>query len=139
MNSNMLEAHVYLEDITMLRNILVEKILCERYQNKTDKNCGCKELIEDNVPTTETTTSDITSKILSMLSQGLIGVQAATQLLSDANKLLKPYNPPETQDKYSPSDTPNVRLIQPEPGLKTPRKTKIKEFGQASGQVISPS
>jgi hypothetical protein len=123
----------------MLRNILVEKILCERYQTKTEKDCGCKKLTEQTSEGSVQTPNDITSQILSWAAQGLIGTQALTQLISDASKLLKPYNPPESQDRYSPTDTPSVRLIQPDPGLKTPRKSKVKEFGQASGQVISPS
>ncbi len=121
----------------MLRNILLEKILCERYQTKTEKDCGCKKLTEQAAATQ--TSDDVTNQILSWVAQGLIGAQAAGQLISDAAKLLKPYNPPESQDRYSPSDTPSARLIQGDPGLKTPRKARVKEFGQATGQVISPS
>jgi len=120
----------------MLRNILVEKILCERYQTKTEKDCGCKKLIEE---AEATTSDDVTNQIISWVAKGLIGAQAAGQLISDVSKLLRPYNPPESSDRYSPTDTPSVRLIQSDPGLKTPRKSRVKEFGQASGQVISPS
>jgi hypothetical protein len=55
------------------------------------------------------------------------------------SKFVGPYNSPESRDRYSPNEDPHVQLIQPEPNLKTPRKARIKEFGQATGQVISPS
>lgn len=121
----------------MLKNIILEKILCERYQTKTKKDCGCKKLTEQAA--TSPSSDDITNQILSWVAQGLIGAQAAGQLISDAFKLLQPYSPPESEDRYSPSDTPGARLIQGDPGLKTPRKARVKEFGQATGQVISPS
>jgi hypothetical protein len=120
----------------MLRNILVEKILCERYQTKTEKDCGCIKLTEEDEK------SSIIPDFTDLVSWGIqagLGIVAAKQLASDLNKFLSPYNPPESSDRYSPTDTPNVRLIQSDPGLKTPRKSKVKEFGQASGQVISPS
>jgi hypothetical protein len=120
----------------MLRNILVEKILCERYQMKTEKDCGCIKLAEENEK------SSIIPDFTDLLSWGLqagLGILAAKQLASDLNKFLNPYNPPESSDRYSPSSNPGVQLIQPDPGLRTPRKAKVKEFGQATGQVISPS
>jgi len=120
----------------MLRNILLEKILCERYQTKTKQNCGCNKLVEE----TENNISipDFSDLIKWGVEAGL-GIVAAKQLASDLSKFFNPYNPPESQDRYSPSDTPGARLIQGDPGLKTPRKARVKEFGQATGQVISPS
>lgn len=113
----------------MLKNILLEQILCERYQNKTKKECDCNKIIKEDVMTTSIQTA----------LEGLYGIQAAKQLMSDFEKLFRSYSPPESRDRYSPNEDPHVQLIQPEPNLKTPRKTRVKEFGQATGQVISPS
>ena len=120
----------------MLRNILVEKILCERYQTKKEKDCGCIKLTEEDEK------SSVIPDFSDLVSWGIqagLGIVAAKQLASDLNKFLSPYNPPESSDRYSPSSSPSTQLIRPEPGLKTPRKSRVKEFGQASGQVISPS
>jgi len=113
----------------MLKNILLEQILCERYQNKTKKDCGCFKVIKEDAITTSIQTA----------LEGVYGLQAAKQLMSDFEKLFRPYSAPESRDRYSPTDEPSIHLIQPDPNLRTPRKTRVKEFGQASGQVISPS
>lgn len=118
----------------MLTNKLLEQILCERYQNKTKKDCGCHQLSEESEES-----KSIVDSLTGMLIKTGLGLLAAERLASDIGKLLNPYNPPQSSDRYSPTDTPSVRMIQGDPGLKTPRKAKVKEFGQASGQVISPS
>ena len=125
----------------MLQNKLLEQILCERYQNKTNKNCNCNKLQEEAeagsmIPDfLKSSISDITSWAI----KAGLGTIALEQLLSDLNKWRKPYTPPESKDRYSPSDDAQAQPIKSDPSLKTPRKTRVKEFGQASGQVISPS
>jgi len=122
----------------MLKNRLLEQILCERYQNKSNKDCNCKSINEQQLPPVSDTSPTIDT-IFNLLISGGATVMTANKLLSDLSKFVGPYNSPESRDRYSPNEDPYVQLIQPEPNLKTPRKARIKEFGQATGQVISPS
>ena len=130
----------------MLKNKLIEKLLCERYKIK-NKNCDCNvEMIELG----ENKGNGASEQdIIQALAGG--GVQAAYELYRASKipvevfKLLTATVPSKdkklSQEELTFANTQNI--AQPYDFNRNylgaePRTTRVREFGQATGQVISP-
>ena len=111
-----------------MENKLVEKVLCERYNEKYKKNCNCDISLNEG--------------LLELLGMGLVGAKTIAELPKSMYDLLFSQLPkPEQGEKPVTAETRTIpQLRDPnEVGARIPRMTKVKEYGSAEGSVISPS
>ena len=108
----------------MLKNKLVEEILCKRYE----ENFISEEENKEKKPTEEKKESSASENLL----KTWVVADSVKRLAGDLLKFLEPYNPPQ----YEEIPTPGILPINFP--IKGPRTTRTKEFNLSSGQVISP-
>lgn len=112
----------------MLKNILVEKILCERY--KKINNCECSNI--ENYKLNE----DSVVELLYWLTRGGTVPLELAQFPFRKTHVDKP---DLMADKKVEAETSSIP-ISPDfnKPSSNPRTARVKEFGNAIGQVISP-
>lgn len=127
----------------MLKNKLVELVLCERYNASVseDKKCNCYKNLKEQDESTNAeepknpqSNDEFVNKAIALLTMGAVGASQLARLKNDIMRFLEPPQPTKTDPDVVLSALPS--LIQ-EPQLRSPRKQKVKEFGQSIGQVIA--
>jgi hypothetical protein len=110
----------------IMKNKLIEIILCERYNKIHDKKCDCNKIIKEDV---------------GFLPTVLAWITGGKNLPGDIIRTLFSPAPRQDEDVPAKAETRTIPQLQDpnKPGAKTPTMTKIREFGNATGGVISPS
>jgi hypothetical protein len=115
-----------------LKNSIVEKILCERYA-KSHKGCICEENGEQQQPESKDLDIDL-SDILTNIVMGKAALSVPIELIK---AFFTPVKKLEV-DEPAVASTQMVPGVQDPNRMKTPRMSRVKDFGISSGSVISP-